>query len=60
MRIRVVASLGFAGADWEDEIDVDEEDFDLLITEDLRNAYLSELAWEYGVDKLETWYEVVE
>lgn len=59
MKIRVVASLGFVGADREEVLDIEPEDVDGL-TEDEKEAYFYQLADEHANNYIETWYELVE
>lgn len=57
--LKVHLSIGYPTADHNDEIEVDQDDYDACETDEDRDKMLSEICQEWANDYIETWYEIV-
>lgn len=54
MNIKVSVSINLVGCTAEDEIEIDDEDL-IGLSEEEKEDYINEVAWEYVIDNMIDW-----
>lgn len=59
MKIKLNISTGFAGADYEDEVEVDDSEIEGMSEEEKRDYINKEYVEPFLYDRIEAWYEEI-